>query len=137
MMKSTSSIEKSELITRLNAMKNDGILKTNSCTSHIDKLDQFKNDFENNNYKHKEKSVVKILKSLNHPNRLEIVLLLKKGLICSCELEYILNLSQPTISHHLKILEDGGIISINKVGKWNTIQLIETPVIFWLLEKLK
>ena len=136
-MKSVEPIEKSEIITRLNAMKNDGILKTQSCSNHIDKLDQYRNDFENSDYKLKEKSVVKILKSLNHPNRLEIVLLLKNGLTCSCELEYILNLSQPTISHHLKILEDAGIISFNKVGKWNTIQLIETPVIFWLLEKLK
>ena len=136
-MKTTETIEKKDLMTRLSAMKNDGILKAPSCTTHLDKLDQFKNDFENNNFKHKEKSIVKILKSLNNPNRLEIVLLLKNGLTCSCELEYILDLSQPTVSHHLKILEDAGVISINKVGKWNTIQLIETPVIFWLLEKLK
>lgn len=136
-MKSSLSIEKSEINTRLNAMKNDGILKVQSCTIHINKLDQYKNDFENNDYKHKEKSILKIFKALNHLNRLEIVLLLKNGLTCSCELEYVLELSQPTISHHLKILEDAGIISINKAGKWNTIQLIETPIIFWLLEKIK
>ena len=136
-MKSSLSIEKSEILTHLTAMKNDGLLKVQSCNGHIETLDRYKNDLANNDYKYKEKSIIKILKALDHLNRLEIVLLLKNGLTCSCELEYVLELSQPTMSHHLKILEDAGIIAINKVGKWNIIQLIETPIIFWLLEKLK
>ena len=60
-MKLSASIEKHEIVTRLNAMKNDGILKVHSCSNHIDKLDQYKNDFENSVYKNKEKSVVKII----------------------------------------------------------------------------
>ena len=62
--------------------------------------------------------------------------MLKQGVLCSCELEYILNLSQPTISHHLKQLENAGIIKILKKGKWNKIELNETPIIYWIFNQI-
>jgi ArsR family transcriptional regulator len=75
-------------------------------------------------------------KAISNSKRLKIIQLLKIGAKCSCELEWSLKLSQPTISHHLRILENSNIIKITQKGKWKLISLNETPIIFWLLEQI-
>jgi len=61
-----------------------------------------------------------MLKALGHPVRLKMVDLIQAGggEICVCEFENYFNLSQPTISHHLKILRDAGIIRSRQDGSW-------------------
>jgi ArsR family transcriptional regulator, arsenate/arsenite/antimonite-responsive transcriptional repressor len=67
----------------------------------------------------KLKKITKILKALSDESRVRIVNLLKaKGGVCVCEITEIINLSQPTISSHLKKLEEAGIISFKKDGLW-------------------
>ncbi len=61
---------------------------------------------------------VKIFKALADQNRLQIIELLRKGEKCACVLLEKLNISQPTLSHHLKILVDAKIIDYRKEGKW-------------------
>ena len=114
-----------------------GLCKSYCLGTHLEELEKFKKELLVSGFKIKEKSKIKILKSLNYANRSKIILLLKMGIKFSCELEYILNLSQPTISHHIKILEDAGILSIKKVEKWNTFHLVETPIIYWILGKIQ
>jgi ArsR family transcriptional regulator len=67
----------------------------------------------------KLKKIIKILKALSDESRIRIVNLLKaKNGICVCEITEIINLSQPTISSHLKKLEEAGIINYKKDGLW-------------------
>ena len=61
-----------------------------------------------------------LLKSLAHPVRLRMVDLIHQqgGELCVCEFEHHFELTQPTISHHLKILRDAGLIRSRQDGAW-------------------
>jgi ArsR family transcriptional regulator len=62
-----------------------------------------------------------VLGALADPVRLRIVSMLAAapdGAACGCDLETPLNLSQPTVSHHLKILREAGIVEGNRQGRW-------------------
>jgi ArsR family transcriptional regulator len=65
--------------------------------------------------------LAQLLKALAGPTRLRLVSLVaahEGGEACVCELTEPLNLTQPTISHHLKILIDAGILTREKRGVW-------------------
>jgi ArsR family transcriptional regulator, arsenate/arsenite/antimonite-responsive transcriptional repressor len=64
------------------------------------------------------KEFVKVMKALSDPNRVKLVKLLQKEEICVCKLQAALGIAQPTVSKHLKILEDAGIVSRRKEGLW-------------------
>ena len=64
-----------------------------------------------------------ICKALSDPNRLRIIQLLTCGEQCGCELLEQMQITQPTLSHHMKTLEDCGLISSRKKGKWNHYSL--------------
>ncbi|MCK0514995.1 metalloregulator ArsR/SmtB family transcription factor [Anaerobiospirillum sp. NML120448] len=59
-----------------------------------------------------------VFKALSDPNRLKILKILKKGEICGCELLKELNISQPTLSHHMRILCEANITKGRREGKW-------------------
>lgn len=61
---------------------------------------------------------VKVFKALGDGNRLHILHLLQRGEQCACVLLENLNLSQPTLSHHMKLLCDAGLVQSRKDGKW-------------------
>ena len=67
----------------------------------------------------------KVIKALNHSARVKILMAIENGAICSCELEYITELAQATVSHHLTLLEDAGLIKRNRKGKWTLIESSE------------
>lgn len=60
----------------------------------------------------------KVFKSLSDENRLAILELLKDGEKCAQEIIDIMDIAQPTLSHHMKILTDAGIVEYRKEGKW-------------------
>ena len=60
----------------------------------------------------------KVFKALSHPTRLEMLRLLSVRDICVCEFEAILSMTQPNVSHHLKILESVGLVEDRREGKW-------------------
>jgi ArsR family transcriptional regulator, arsenate/arsenite/antimonite-responsive transcriptional repressor len=65
--------------------------------------------------------LARLLKALADPTRLRLVSMVaahEGGEACVCELTEPLGLTQPTISHHLKILVDAGIFSRDKRGVW-------------------
>lgn len=66
----------------------------------------------------KEQKMLCIFKALSDENRIRIFKMLRSGEKCACKLLEELNISQPTLSHHMKILCDAGIVSGRKVGKW-------------------
>jgi ArsR family transcriptional regulator, arsenate/arsenite/antimonite-responsive transcriptional repressor len=65
--------------------------------------------------------LARLLKALAEPSRLRLLSLLggsEEGELCVCDLTAPLGLSQPTISHHLKILLDVGLVQRETRGKW-------------------
>ena len=58
------------------------------------------------------------MKALSDPNRVKILKLLQRRTMCVCELQCALDLAQPTVSKHLKILEDTGLVDFDKQGLW-------------------
>jgi ArsR family transcriptional regulator len=60
----------------------------------------------------------RLLKSLANETRLKMLRLLSKREMCVCELTVALDLTQPTASHHLNILENMRLIKDRKEGKW-------------------
>jgi ArsR family transcriptional regulator len=61
-----------------------------------------------------------IAKALADPVRVQLVDVLRKhaGKVCVCELVPLFDLSQPTVSHHLKVLRDAGIVDSERQGLW-------------------
>lgn len=65
------------------------------------------------------KKITKILKALADESRIRIIALLKeRNCLCVCEITQIIGLSQPTVSSHLKKLQDAEIITYSKDGLW-------------------
>ena len=61
-----------------------------------------------------------VAKALGDPVRMQLVDVLRKhaGKVCVCELVPLFDLSQPTVSHHLKVLRDAGIVGSERRGLW-------------------
>lgn len=59
-----------------------------------------------------------VFRALGDENRVKILCLLSTGEKCACKLLEELEITQPTLSHHMKILCDSGIVSACKEGKW-------------------
>ena len=64
-----------------------------------------------------------ICKALSDPNRLQVIQILTGGEQCACELLEQLQITQPTLSHHMKTLEDCGLVSSRRKGKWSHYSL--------------
>lgn len=60
----------------------------------------------------------KVFKAFCDENRLMILELLQSGEKCACKLLEDMNIGQSTLSHHMKILCDSGVVNSRKEGKW-------------------
>ena len=61
---------------------------------------------------------VQILKALGDDIRFQIFEMLRQGSLCACKIHEKLNITQPTLSHHMKTLCDSGIVLAERDGKW-------------------
>jgi ArsR family transcriptional regulator len=70
---------------------------------------------------------VDVLKALADPTRLSMVATLcKHGQpVCICDLVAVYDIGQPTISHHMAVLKDAGLVSCEKRGLWGFYRLRE------------
>jgi ArsR family transcriptional regulator, arsenate/arsenite/antimonite-responsive transcriptional repressor len=71
--------------------------------------------------------LARLLKALADPTRLRLVSMVaahERGEACVCDLTGPLGLTQPTVSHHLKILVDAGIFTRDKRGVWAYYSLV-------------
>ncbi len=64
------------------------------------------------------KNFIKVMKALSDPNRIKIIKMLERRILCVCEIREILGLAQSTVSKHLKILEEAEILSSFREGMW-------------------
>ena len=65
-----------------------------------------------------ESEIAKVCKALGDENRVKIIKMLTVGEMCACKLLEAFNITQPTLSHHMKILTDCNLVSMRKDGKW-------------------
>jgi DNA-binding transcriptional ArsR family regulator len=79
-------------------------------------------------YAEKIRSAERILRAISEPSRIKIILLLSKREMCVCELESALQMAQPTMSHHLGILERVGLLQRSKKERWVFYKLRHSPV---------
>jgi len=66
------------------------------------------------------------LKALSDPTRLKMVSMLAtspSGDLCACDLPAVLGKSQPTVSHHLRLLAEAGLVEREQRGKWAWFRL--------------
>ena len=63
--------------------------------------------------------VAVICKALGDSNRLQIIQMLSDGEKCGCKLLEAFEITQPTLSHHMKILCECGLVNDRKEGKWH------------------
>ena len=67
--------------------------------------------------------VALICKALGDSNRLQIVQMLSEGEKCGCKLLEAFEITQPTLSHHMRILTECGLVNARKEGKWSHYSL--------------
>ena len=86
------------------------------------------------------KDFIKVMKALSDPNRVKIVKMLQHKTMCVCELREALQIAQPSVSKHLKILEDADLVASRKDGQWVDYYLTDgsrSPYVASLLGNLK
>ena len=71
------------------------------------------------------KPFIKVMKALSDPNRVKIIKMLQQRVLCVCEMKAALNVAQPTVSKHLKLLEDAGLVTSDKDGLWVNYRLAD------------
>ncbi len=72
----------------------------------------------------------KRFKAFCDANRLWILQSLKEGELCACKLLELLNVSQSTLSHHMKILCDANVVNVRKDGKWSYYSLSQEGICY-------
>ncbi|MEM5786248.1 MAG: metalloregulator ArsR/SmtB family transcription factor [Syntrophobacteraceae bacterium] len=83
---------------------------------------------------------IKVMKAVSDPNRVKILKMLQHKSMCVCEMQMALRLAQPTVSKHLKLLEDAGLVACSKSGLWVNYSLSDgktTPYAASLLGNIK
>ena len=86
------------------------------------------------------KTFIKVMKAFSDPNRVKIIKMLQNKMMCVCEMQEALQVSQPAVSKHLKILEDAGAVAFRKDGLWVNYYLSEdggSPYMAALLGNLR
>jgi ArsR family transcriptional regulator, arsenate/arsenite/antimonite-responsive transcriptional repressor len=71
------------------------------------------------------KEFVRVTKALSDPGRVKILKMLQHRSMCVCEIQVVLQLAQPTVSNHLKILQEAGLVTYRKSGLWVNYSLAD------------
>lgn len=80
------------------------------------------------------------MKALSDRNRVKIIKMLQYKTMCVCEMRAALGLAQPTVSKHLRVLEEAGLVSSHKDGQWVNYNLTDgagSPYVASVLGNLK
>lgn len=67
--------------------------------------------------------IMKQLKALSDPTKNKICEMLREKSLCACELLVNLNITQPTLSHHMKMLAELFLVTVRRQGTWNHYSL--------------
>jgi ArsR family transcriptional regulator len=86
------------------------------------------------------KDFLKVMKALSDPNRVKMVKMLQHKTMCVCEMKEALQISQPSVSKNLKILEEAGLVDFSKDGLWVNYHLTDggkSPYVASILGNLR
>lgn len=71
------------------------------------------------------KDFIKVMKAVSDQNRVKLLKILQTRVLCVCEIQALLSIAQPTVSKHLKVLEEAGLVTFKKDGLWVNYQLAD------------
>lgn len=86
------------------------------------------------------KDFIKVMKALSDPNRVKIVKMLQHKWMCVCEIQEALKISQSSVSKHLRLLEEAGLVDYKKDGLWVNYYLTDgskSPYVSSLMGNLR
>ena len=72
--------------------------------------------------------IAKIFKALDDSKKIFILKMIQDGEKCACEILEKMQITQPTLSHHMKTLCDSGIVKCRKEGKWMYYSINENGI---------
>jgi ArsR family transcriptional regulator len=70
----------------------------------------------------------KLFKVFSDETRVEVVKHLSAGRCCTCEFEEKIDVSQPTLAYHLKLIRESGLASVEKVGTWKKYHIENSAI---------
>jgi len=76
--------------------------------------------------------LAQLFKALSDPSRVKLISLIatsKDGEACACDLTEPVGLSQPTVSHHMRILVDAGLVTREQRGKWAYYRVVDHALV--------
>ena len=80
-------------------------------------------------------NITSVFKALGDETRLKIIEILSCGELCACDILESFDITQPTLSYHMKILTESGLVRSRKEGSWiryqNNTELISEIKLFW------
>lgn len=74
------------------------------------------------------RELIKVLKAVADQNRLKIFKMLQHKKMCVCELAAALGITMPSVSRHLSLMKDAGLIEDERDGMWTNYMLCEEKV---------
>jgi DNA-binding transcriptional ArsR family regulator len=90
------------------------------------------------------RATLRITKALADIQRVRILMMLQPGERCVCQIVEVLALAPSTVSKHLSVLSDAGLVDVRKDGRWAWYRLLDgaaaasaEPVLAWLAESLE
>jgi len=125
---------KREVEDRLKTLVKKGVCSLDELDSYVRKL---KRVLERSFSEEECRKISEFYKALSDPTRVRILKMLNMRRMCVCELTAVLDLSQPTITHHLKIMERAKLIRPRKKGKLTYYEVIDSSIIKNMEEVLK
>ena len=125
--------KRSRITTRLKRLVDSSICPAENVTEYEDALKQLASEEAD---VRQAKVEAKFFKALGDETRLRIVKLLSIREMCVCEIMVALGMTQPTTSHHLNILENAGLVTSRKEGRW-VFYSLEDPDLVRSMEKLE
>jgi len=118
--------QKPRVSKRLERLVKSGICPAENVSEYATDLRQLVHEITPENT---VKTQSRLFKALSDTTRLKILMLLNIREMCVCEIMVALDLTQPTASHHLGILEAVGIIKDRREGKWVFYSLKDKRVV--------
>lgn len=92
-------------------------------------------EYNRRNKVEKQLELAPIFKALGDETRLKIIEILSCGELCACDILESFQITQPTLSYHMKILTECGIVKSRKDGSWirysNDVELVSSVKKYW------
>ena len=126
--------QKPRVSKRLERLVKSGICPAEDVSKYASQLRQLVHEITDENA---VKTQSRLFKALADETRLKILMLLDIREMCVCEIMVALNLTQPTASHHLGILETVGLVKDRREGKWVFYSLKNKPIMKLIREPMK